>query len=1109
MTYRSIILALATALILPFGAAAQQAEAPAAPLPADSMQQQEEEAGPPLPASRNYTKDAPLIYEGSWDLWPYTFQNVKGEPDGYSVDLVRLILDRLHIPYAIKLKSQPEVFNDLREGRSDLMLGIAAGFHDEYGQYGNTAITLFTQSVATPRSQPVTIHTFSDLAHQQVTVNAGSLAYHLMVNQGWGENAKVTTDITEAMLTMSSQENGIVLWNNLGLKWLVRRYRLDNLVITPVNMPHGEYKFMSNDPQLLASMDSIYDVLNSEKLITPLQNKWFYPERREKVLPPWVWYAVAGIALLLVVILAYGFIYRLQGRRINRENNRRFHRLALILETSEVHIWTYDVKAQQFTWRNENGQAAYTYTPEEFSQRYSPEDYQLLRNTIFRLAATPAPADGKEEEVRLSIKAKDMEEGSGEVRDYIIAVSVLRRNSHGKVTAIIGTKKDVTETIELQHQANELTLHYHKLFNTRLVGIMYFNKYGLLKEINEKACQIYGCQAAEVLERRPSIYDLFSIGSVDISELDGMHAWQQEPACEYCIIMVPDEKKEPLGFFAIARQLIMAIALLLSFQLAMAQQWKQKFTPEHPLIIVGDWDAPPYEFLNGDGQPSGTNVETMDRVCREMDLPYKYVLKDWSIATKMFERGDADIILAFSNTYPDSDFVYSDNIVNYYHIMAATLGTDTAGSVSMQQLLTEGVVLKPASYSTYFFRDVSPAYIDKIAYQSPKVALTGLTDSIYKYFVWSEDMLKWKIHEYDLDGIVLHDVPIPVCDIYIIGHDRELVDALDDQFSRLKQSGDIQAIIDNWRRPSQEHQRTLPLNLLIAGGIVLLAALFYLFNLLARRHVKAATRKSTELNNMMIRALHMGSFDVTEYDIRHDEMKNQYGSLLPEKGISLSEFTQHIHPSEQEEFRHKIERLLNGREKKFVLNKRWKSYDDDSTWLYLHGHAIVETDGDGQPAYIINAIHDVTNYEQEEITNHETACKFEALSNLPPMARALYEGRADFAVAFDNIFLALQQQAGKESPVTLVEENPYDTFPTRIDVSHVQQVLAGYVSRAVSHGSQGILRIGYRYQQEEDSGRKGLYIYCEGTHTDSDRQQDERSGSTYWLFIPCKKEPAS
>ena len=200
-----------------------------------------------------YTEQNPLIYEDAWDLWPYAFLNDNGEPNGFNIDLIRLLMKDLHIPYIIRLRPQQQAFEDLRDGKSDLMLGLAVGFHDEYGLYGNNAITLFTQSVAAPKYKPVEIKTFRDLGKEgiKVIVNPNSMSYHLMKDYGWEENAIPRSDLREVIQQVSAHEDGQIVWNTLSLKWLMNRYHIDNLQLTPVNMPHGEYKFMSNSQQLL------------------------------------------------------------------------------------------------------------------------------------------------------------------------------------------------------------------------------------------------------------------------------------------------------------------------------------------------------------------------------------------------------------------------------------------------------------------------------------------------------------------------------------------------------------------------------------------------------------------------------------------------------------------------------------------------------------------------------------------------------------------------------------------------------------------------------------------------------------------------------------------
>ena len=49
-------------------------------------------------STRVYTEQHPLVYEDAWDLWPYAFLNDNGEPDGFNIELIRLIMKELNIP---------------------------------------------------------------------------------------------------------------------------------------------------------------------------------------------------------------------------------------------------------------------------------------------------------------------------------------------------------------------------------------------------------------------------------------------------------------------------------------------------------------------------------------------------------------------------------------------------------------------------------------------------------------------------------------------------------------------------------------------------------------------------------------------------------------------------------------------------------------------------------------------------------------------------------------------------------------------------------------------------------------------------------------------------
>lgn len=424
-----------------------------------------------------------------------------------------------------------------------------------------------------------------------------------------------------------------------------------------------------------------------------------------------------------------------------------------------------------------------------------------------------------------------------------------------------------------------------------------------------------------------------------------------------------------------------------------AQNLSEKYNKEHPVIIVCDWDLPPFEYLNDNGDPAGINIDIIKAVMSELEIPYKFVMKEWSTALRTFERGEADLIFAQKERYDKAPYIASNNILNYNRIRVAMKG-DTTRMVSMKSLELEGAVFKPGDYPIKYFIDENGAINSKMEFQTPKVALLGIISGDYKYFIWGEEPLKWKMKELNLEGISLNEVSIPIQELHFIGRDRQLINEIDDQYSRLKQNGEIAKIQDSWLHPERVKDNISVIFMYIGIALLfaVLLALLYFFSLLARKHVQRSTRNSRELNEMMIRALQMGNFDVMQYDIANNRVTNIYGNILPSDGITLEEFTRRIHPDQREEFTTKMKNLMEGRDRQFELIKRWNQGTDEyPKWLNFKGHAILELNHNGQPEYIINAIHDVTQEMEEDKAARELVCKYNTLEKIPQAAMSFYD----------------------------------------------------------------------------------------------------------------------
>ena len=465
-----------------------------------------------------YNDKRPLIYEDAWDLWPYVFLNENGEPDGYNIDLLKMIFKELDIPYEIRLRPTLEAQKDLKEHKSDLMLRMDADFARHNSSYGRTIVQIFTHSLVKPKGQAVNARNGKELSRYPVIVHDKSFSHYKLMENGWAKEIIPYDDMKEAIQNVSTENNGIILWNSMSLKWLMTKYHTDNLEIIPFDFPYGEYKFFANDQHLLNQLDSVYSILRSNDRLTAIQNKWFYPERQETGIPSWIWDMVKFFTILAVGILVYYTFFKIRERKMTQKINKENQRLSLIMKTSNVMFCTYNVSSQYFTVMDSSGHAERSYSLLEYSHRFDPNDFTNLTDGLRNVI------DGKSETV--TIQLKEYENNLIDSNNYTVTLSVLRRDKHKRPSIIIILKTDTTQDRMRQALIKESMLRYQSLFNSALVDMVYYDADGYISDMNTKALSVIGVDNEEIRRRKISLRDVLGMKDLDIDKFEYFYATQ-------------------------------------------------------------------------------------------------------------------------------------------------------------------------------------------------------------------------------------------------------------------------------------------------------------------------------------------------------------------------------------------------------------------------------------------------------------------------------------------------------------------------------------------------------------------------------------------------------
>ena len=171
------------------------------------------------------------------------------------------------------------------------------------------------------------------------------------------------------------------------------------------------------------------------------------------------------------------------------DNKKQKARLALIMKTSKLRLWFYDPTTRHFCYLSEAGDYEREYNPADFALFFHRDDLDSMRTVVFAIC------EGKMDTAKVNVRSRAEKES--DCRHYEISFSVMSRGDDGLPTSLMAIQHDVTEEHQRQEKINQLLARYHTLFNSSLLDMLYYDKSGVLTDLNERACVAFNVKSRE------------------------------------------------------------------------------------------------------------------------------------------------------------------------------------------------------------------------------------------------------------------------------------------------------------------------------------------------------------------------------------------------------------------------------------------------------------------------------------------------------------------------------------------------------------------------------------------------------------------------------------
>ncbi len=472
-----------------------------------------------------------------------------------------------------------------------------------------------------------------------------------------------------------------------------------------------------------------------------------------------------------------------------------------------------------------------------------------------------------------------------------------------------------------------------------------------------------------------------------------------------------------------------------------------------PIVVGGDRDYPPYEFLDKHGKPVGYNVDLVRAVARELDLNIEIRLGRWRERIRALAEGRIDLIQGmFYSSQRDKKFDFSPPHTVSHYVAVARKGEKPAPESidelrQMRIVVQKGDILHDFVLKNGFENQV-------IALTDQKAVLSELSSGQHDCALVSRVTALYLIDKHDWSNLVLAKKPLltgEYCYAAANGQ-KALLAQFSEGLKALEQNGEYRRIHHKWfgvyEKQTTSLQTALRYSAIVLVPLLLILLIAFTWSWSLRRQVAEKTKalqESLEQFKHVFEAANVGKSMI--FPSGKVKANEAFADLL---GYPLAELEsknwQDVTFDEDVETCRKISAELLTKDKHAArLEKRFIHKNGDTIWADVS--VAIRRDSEGRPLYFMNTAVDITERKKAEAEHEKLQSQLMQARKMESVGRLAGGIAHDFNNMLNVIIGYTELALGKMNPDDLLHGYLKEIFNAALRSADITRQLLAFARK--------------------------------------------------------------